>query len=137
MNLRELSRYSKIKNEIRNLEERIETLSNSILSSSTIDGMPLNISYSASKVESLAEKLIYLKEMLERKKLELYQEMIEIEDYLDNVEDNEIRVIIRSKYIDNKTWEEVGREIHCDRSTAYYKLKRYLKERKLWLEDSE
>ena len=79
--------------------------------------------------ERVAIKLTKLKTKLLDKKEKLIDEMIIIEDFLSTVEDNEIRIIIRKRFLDGKTWDVVGKEINSDRSTPYYRLKNYLKGR--------
>ena len=48
----------------------------------------------------------------------------------ETVEDADIRIIIRKRFLDCKTWQQVGNEIITDRSTPYYRLKKYLKNRR-------
>ena len=48
-----------------------------------------------------------------------------IEDYIENIEDAEVRVIARKRFIENKDYQTIGDEMYIDRTTAYKKLKRY------------
>lgn len=68
-------------------------------------------------------KLAKLKTTLENKTDKLLDELNKIEDFLNTVDDGEIRIIIRKRFIEGKTWKEVSKDIIADRSTPYYKLK--------------
>ncbi|WP_081585211.1 DUF1492 domain-containing protein [Kallipyga massiliensis] len=48
--------------------------------------------------------------------------ILEIEAFLEGVKDPETRTIIRIKYIDGLTWEEVGDVVHMHRTTCYRKV---------------
>lgn len=132
MTINELSKYHSAKIEIDQLENNIRELESTIIGASKITGMPIIKSNSTSNpTERIGIKLVRLKNKLEVKKELLIDVLNKIEDFLETVEDSEIRVIIRERFIDGKTWQEISRKIISDRSTPYYKLKKYLKERML------
>lgn len=132
MTINELSKYHSTKIEIQQLENSIMELETTIIGASKITGMTITKSNSTSNpTERIGMKLVRLKNKLEIKKELLIDELNKIEDFLETVEDSEIRVIIRERFIDGKTWQEISRKIITDRSTPYYKLKKYLKERVL------
>lgn len=126
MTIKELEQYQKNKVEALQLQDIIKSLENSLSSNSIVitDG---NRKSKISITEKLAFKLIELNKKLEKKLNLILIEQRKIENYLDTIEVIDIRLIIRKKFIENKTWEEVGRELHEDRTTSYYKLKTYLK----------
>lgn len=126
MTIKELEQYQKNKTEALQLQDIIKSLENSLSSNSIVitDG---NRKSKISITEKLAFKLIELNKKLEKKLNLILIEQRKIENYLDTIEVIDIRLIIRKKFIENKTWEEVGRELHEDRTTSYYKLKTYLK----------
>lgn len=126
MTIKELEQYQKNKTEALQLQDIIKSLENSLSSNSIVitDG---NRNSKISITEKLAFKLIELNKKLEKKLNLILIEQRKIENYLDTIEVIDIRLIIRKKFIENKTWEEVGRELHEDRTTSYYKLKTYLK----------
>lgn len=126
MTIKELEQYQKNKTEALQLQDIIKSLENSLSSNSIVitDG---NRNSKISITEKLAFKLIELNKKLEKKLNLNLIEQRKIENYLDTIEVIDIRLIIRKKFIENKTWEEVGRELHEDRTTSYYKLKTYLK----------
>ena len=126
MTIKELEQYQKNKAEALQLQDIIKSLENSLSSNSIVitDG---NRKSKISITEKLAFKLIELNKKLEKKLNLILIEQRKIENYLDTIEVIDIRLIIRKKFIENKTWEEVGRELHEYRTTSYYKLKTYLK----------
>ena len=126
MTIRNLSRYYFIKKEIDQLEEQLKELSDSVIGSPAISGMPSSHG-NTSPIEQLIIKKNKLEEKLLRKKNELLEEQIYIENYLETIKDERIRIIIRERFINCKKWEEIGRAMYFDRTTPYYAVKRYLK----------
>ena len=130
MTIKELSKYHNVKVEIQQLKDNIEELETTIIGSSKITGMPISTNGGNNNpTEKIGIKLAQLKQKLESKKDKLLDELNKIEDFLNTVEDGEIRIIIRKRFLDGKTWKEVSKDIIADRSTPYYKLKKYLKGR--------
>ena len=130
MTIKELSKYHSTKIEIQQLEDNITELETTIIGSSKITGMPITTTGNASNpTERIGRKLVKLKNKLESKKELLIDELNKIEDFLETVDDSEIRIIIRKRFLEGKSWKIVGKEIIADRSTPYYKLKKYLKDR--------
>lgn len=129
MTIKELSKYHNIKIEIKQLEDTVEELESTIIGSSKVTGMPTTINGNSSPTERIGIKLAKLKTTLENKKDKLLDEATKIEEFLNTVEDGEIRIIIRKRFLEGKTWKEVSKDIIADRSTPYYKLKKYLKGR--------
>ena len=122
MTIKELSQYHNVKIEIQQIKDNI--------GSSKITGMPMVSSGNNSNpTERIGIKLAKLKTTLENKKDKLLDEATKIEEFLNTVEDGEIRIIIRKRFLEGKTWKEVSKDIIADRSTPYYKLKKYLKGR--------
>jgi len=127
MTIDELSKYHNLKVEMKQLEDTVEELESTIIGSSKITGMPLTTAGNNSNpTERIALKLAKLKTKLEYKTEKLIDELHKIEDFLTTVEDEEIRIIVRERFINGKTWEEVAKITITDRSTPYYKLKKYL-----------
>lgn len=129
MTIKELSKYHNIKIEIKQLEDTVEELETTVIGSSKITGMPTTISGNSSPTERIGIKLAQLKSKIETKKETLIDEAHKIEDFLTTVDEEEIRIIIRERFLNGKTWEELAKKIITDRSTPYYKLKNYLKGR--------
>lgn len=118
-----LNKLYYLKLEIENIKEEIKELAE--ISSSEISDMPKGNGCSNPteqyflKKEKLLERLNY--------KLEKYiEERENIENKLEVIEDAEVRLIARYRFIENLKWEDIGRKMHNDRSVCYRKLKKYL-----------
>ena len=134
MTIHDLSKYHNLKIEIKQIKDNIEEIETTIIGSSKITGMPMVSSgNNSSPTERIGMKLAKLKTTLENKTDKLLDELNKIEDFLNTVDDGEIRIIIRKRFIEGKTWKEVSKDIIADRSTHYYKLKKYLNS----MEDAE
>lgn len=123
--MKNLNKLYWIKKEIRTIEEQIKELT--ILSSVQISDMPKGGNNITSSVERFTEKLLSLKGKLESKRLEYIEERIKMEDFLATIEDSEISLIARMRFIDNRSWEYIGKEMNMDRTTVSKKLSKYLK----------
>ena len=104
------------------IENQIKELT--VLSAISLNGMPSG-SQVSSPVEQFNIRLEQLKEKLQRKCAEILSETERIESYIENIEDAEVRVIARKRFIDNKTFQVIGDEMYIDGTTARKKLKRY------------
>lgn len=121
--MRKLNALYWLKQEIAQIENQIKELT--VLSAAAITGMPSGNGVS-SPVERFYDRLESLKEKLQRKLDQYIAEKERIEDYIENIDDAEVRVIARKRFIENKTYEVIGDEMYTDGSTARKKLKRYL-----------
>ena len=117
-----------LKLEIDDLKDEIENIPE--ISSSQITGMPHSNSINDPvwKLQLKKQKLV---ERLSKKLNKYLDELTRIENIIDKIEDEEIRVIARMRFIKNKKWEEIGKELDYDRSVCYKKLKNYLKNKKI------
>ena len=111
-----------LKQEKAQIERQIEELT--VLSAVQMNGMPSGSKVS-SPVEKFYERLERLKQKLQRKCAEILTETERIENYIENIEDAEVRVIARMRFIENKTFQAIGDELYIDKSTAYKKLDKY------------
>lgn len=78
-----------------------------------------------SKLPDNLGNTMLLRSKLDKKLIEFVEERINVEAVINNIDDSEIRVIARKRYIENKSWERIGKEMYMDRTTAYKKLQRY------------
>lgn len=124
MTEKDLSQYFKLSKEVKDLEERIITMGNGIGS------MEFNSNTKAvgKKIESIQEKISELKDLWMESRVSALEKYIEIEKYIESVEDSEIRTMMRKRFLDLKDWEEIGKEFHCDRTTVSKKIRKYIKE---------
>ena len=122
--MRGLNRLYYIKIEIENLKEEIKNLPT--ISSTDLSGMP-----HGTNVNNPIEKYLLKKEALIEKlniKIAQYtEELIRIEGIIDSIEDEEVKVIARMRFIQCMKWEDIGDKIHLERTTCSKKLRKYLK----------
>lgn len=133
MTIKELSKYHNLKIEILQLKERISELEATIINTSKITGMPFSGGKVSNPTERIGLKLVKLKNKLIIKVNNLIDKETEIEDFLESVDDEKVRIIIRKRFFDGKSWNEIGKELHFERTTPYYHLKKYLK---VWLNEN-
>lgn len=120
--MKELNTLYWLKQEKKQIENQIKELT--VLSAVAMSGMPSSKTVS-SPVERFYDRLEQLKEKLQLKCDEILAETVRIEECIENIEDVEVRVIARMRFIENKTFKVIGDELYMARTTAYEKLKRY------------
>ena len=120
--MRGLNRLYYIKIEIANIKQEINDLPE--ISAINMSGMPHSTGVSDTvyqlylKKEKLTQRLI-------KKVEQYYDELVRVEDTIDSIEDAEVRVIARMRFIQHKKWSDIGKEVHLDRSVCSRKLKAY------------
>jgi len=67
------------------------------------------------------------KQSLIKKKKKAALELLAIEDFLDNLDDPEMRIILRLRYCLRMTWEAIGDEIFMSASGVLRKCRRFFK----------
>ena len=120
--MKRLNKLYWLKKEIEQIEMQIKELT--VLSAMAMNGMPSGNSVS-SPVEKFYNRLEKLRNKLQAKLNEYITEKDRIEEYIENIEDPEIRVIARLRFIDNEDYQTIGNEMFMDRTTVYKKLKKY------------
>ena len=120
--MKRLNKLYWLKKEIEQIEMQIKELT--VLSATAMSGMPSGGSVS-SPVEKFYDRLDKLQKRLQAKLNEYVAERERIEDYIESIEDVEVRVIARMRFIDNEDFQTIGNEMFMDRTTAYRKLKKY------------
>ena len=109
-----------IKKEIQKIENQLEELT--FIGGKAINGMP-----SGNKISNPTEKFIASKLRLQEQLTSVLNKYISererIEDEIEKIDDAEIRLIARMRFIDNKDYEEIGKELHLHRTSVYKKLK--------------
>ncbi len=65
-------------------------------------------------------------ELLTATKDDLLQKKTEIESLIHGIDDAEIRLILKLKFVDLRSWNYIARTMHYDRSTVYKKYKKFL-----------
>jgi len=68
------------------------------------------------------------KQSLNKRKKEAAHNLLAIEDFLDNLDDPEMRTIFRLRYCLRMTWEAIGDEIFMSPSGVLRKCRRFFKD---------
>ena len=121
--MKKLNKLYFLKIELKELKDEIENLSE--ISATSFSGMP----HGSGTNDPIQQFLIKKQKLIEKlnKKLERYiEELTRIENFIDSIEDAEIRAIARLRFIENLTWEDIGVKMHLDRSVCYRKIKKYI-----------
>ena len=126
MSEKELSQYYWLKQEIKRLEDSIVEFGSGVGAIKYNDSIK-----STKKVDSIQEKKVELIDQLIEFRLSALEKYLEIERYIETVDDSEIRHIMRLRFLDLKDWSTIGEEIKCDRTTAARKLRKYIKFQKV------
>lgn len=125
MDEKELSKYYYLKKEVEDLEQRIVEFGDGIKSSQFKE---VSVSSSHNN-KSIQETKVELVALLTEKRISALEQYLEIERYIEDVDDAEIRNIMRYRFLDLMKWEEIGEKIFQDRTSVAKKMRKYLKER--------
>lgn len=119
-----------IEKEIAEIEREISNIS--IISSSQITGMPHGTDVSNPiekyylKKEPLEEKLKQRLLLLNEKKVKCVEEKNRLEGIIEQIDIPEIKTMAKMRFIDNKSWEEIGEATNYDRTSCSKKLRKYI-----------
>lgn len=120
MTKEELSRYYYLKKEIKQIEERIKEIDDTFLSANRINGMR----YEKRLSNPQEQRMILIEKYdkrLEEKKDEALKELMKIEDFIDSINDPEIRMIFRYRYIELTEWNKIAMLVHMSERTVFRK----------------
>ena len=115
MNIKELSNLFYINKELKRLESELEERTKS-----------------GDKVQSLVLKRQSLVEKIVRKQTEYIDEKIRMENFISNIDNPKIRLIVRLRFVEFKSWYDIADEITpedkelVNRNAPYMALQRYL-----------
>lgn len=125
MTIEEINSIYYINKEIAKLQEELYMLKNkNFFKSNNLTGMPKG-NIEADVFVDYAEDVRTLESMLQYTLKKLQVERKKIEDFLNTVEDAELRLIIRLRAVNNMKWEEIGEELGMNRRTASRKFLNY------------
>ncbi len=122
MTEKELSRYYWLQKEIKDLEERIATFDCGV---SAVKYKELNVD-STPQYKSIQEKAAELKEEWMEKRVTALEEYIKIENYISSIEDIDLRLIFRYRFLDCMNWDDIGIKLGYDRTSVSKKVRNYL-----------
>lgn len=148
MTEQELSGYRFIMARIEEIKDRIAELEHDIaeleqengLGSVNLDGMPHGstpgdpVARMAIARAALHEDMKKLKADLEKRCIELLGKEREIREYIDSIDDEEVKLIIEWRFVDLLDWYEIAGRLeevtgkYVDRSTPGKKMRKYLRE---------
>ena len=120
MTKEELSSYYYLKKEIKQIEERIKEIDDTFLSANRINGMR----YEKRLSNPQEQRMILIEKYdkrLEEKKDEALKELMKIEDFIDSINDPEIRMIFRYRYIELMEWNKIVMLVHMSERTVFRK----------------
>ena len=120
MTKEELSKYYYLKKEIKQIEERIKEIDDTFLSANRINGMR----YEKRLSNPQEQRMILIEKYdkrLEEKKDEALKELMKIEDFIDSINDPEIRMIFRYRYIELMEWNKIAMLVNMSERTVYRK----------------
>lgn len=117
-----LEQYTSIKKEIEDLERMIADSNRKIkmyekqIVSDTVTGTRDDLTIGPIKITGIAQKKLDEQQELNRKRVQkmnrfqkkLEKMIIEVEEYIQRIEDSELRRISRFRYIDGLKWKEVA-----------------------------
>lgn len=112
MTIEKLENYKGLVAEMHSLSESIDSLYDTYRSPQFFSEGGSHSSNVGSPVESAVEKILKLKNLYDHKYSEAANLLLEVEAWLSQVEDPEIRSIIRFHYILNRSWQQTSTEIY-------------------------
>ena len=113
--------------QIRRIKRRIAELPADTIGGSGGDISGVRSSMPGDPTSRLAQKKIKLLEQLNKTLEEKIDAEIAIQAFINRVEDEEIKTIITYRCIDLMSWDEIGRELHADRTTVSKKFRAFIK----------
>ena len=122
--MKNLNKVYWLKKEIEQITDQIKSLT--MYQGASLSGMPGGSNNNTSPIERYVMKKERLMDKLQRKFDELVTEVQRIEEYIESIDDAELRVIARKRFIENKDWQIIGDEMYMDRTTVSRKMKKYL-----------
>lgn len=122
-----LLQYIDVKSEIADLEDRINKINDKgYVISDSVKGSSKEFpyttrNYTVTGLDNVSiNKVKKLKNILEEKRNSLIDLNIQAEEFLETIEDSEMRIILRNKYIDNKNYIQIAHDMN-----NLYKKKKY------------
>ena len=132
MNIKELNKLFYIKKDIKQLEEQLAELNN--LGSAPLSDMPkgTNTSDPTQKFVEKKEKIIT---KLNKAYTKYVTEYEKINDFIESIDDTEVKLIARLRFIKHLDWFDIAEEISPRRKSIHWttprkKIVRYLEKKK-------
>lgn len=113
--------------QIRRIKRRIAELPADTIGGGAGDISGVRSSMPGDPTGRLAQKKIQLLEQLNETLEKKINAEIAIRAFIDRIDDEEIKTIIELRCIYQENWEDIGRELHADRTTVARKFRAYIK----------
>lgn len=112
MSIEKLEAYRCLTTEMKALSQQITSLYDTYRSPQLCSEGGSHSGNVGSPVENALNKILKLKQIYDHKYSEAAGLLLEVENWLSQVEDPEIRSIIRFHYILNRSWQQTSTEIY-------------------------
>ena len=120
MTKEELSKYFYLMKEVKQIEDKIKEIDSTFMRASLI-----NCEKFERKLSNPQEKRMILIEKYEKKleeaKNRALEEAIKIEEYIENINDSETRMIFRYRYLEFYNWKEIEKKVHLSETSLFRK----------------
>lgn len=129
MNKNILKQYTDIREEIKNLEKRINVLERNTVTDSVKASGDFPYSLHNCIIKGVDNKQYYIyKNRLKKRKAKLEEIKGEILEFIDNIEDSKVRQIFMYRYIDNMEWYKIANKMgYSGESAVRMKHDRFIK----------
>ena len=123
-----------LRKEKKDLLKKVQDIELKILELNNLSSAPVGDGSKGSGVSNPTEQYVLRLTALKDKRLKRIMEITEIEneteEFIDRVEDSEVRMLMRKYYIDGLSWNDIARlyyKRNCDGSTPRKKVSNYMK----------
>lgn len=133
MDIKKLNKLYYMKKNIKELEEELAEINN--LGSAPLNDMPKSNGKVSNPTELFMLRRNRILEKLEKKKDQYLEEYEKISNFIDVIEDEEVKLIARLRFIKQKNWFDIAEEISPEDRITHWttprkKLNRYLESKK-------
>lgn len=129
MSVEELSQIYYINKEIKSLQLELAQLrQKNFYKPNVITDMPGGGEHEEQNLEYVNDVMM-LEDLINYSLRKLQYERKKIEEFLDSVEDADLRLIMRLRAVNNMKWEDIGQEVNMSRRTVCRKFFGYFKSR--------
>ena len=125
MTYQELNRYRHVKNRIRCIEFELNELAG--LSAIRLDGMPHSrtpgdpVYQAYRKAEKLRKQLVFQRQRA-------IDELLKLNDFIESVDDPEMQNILMARFVEGRTYEQIGESLFMHRTTVKRRIEIFLKD---------
>lgn len=127
MSVEELSQIYYINKEIKSLQMELAQLrQKNFYKPNVITDMPRGGEHEEQNLEYVNDVMM-LEDLINYSLRKLQYERKKIDDFLNSIEDGELRLIMRLRAVNNMSWEDIGEEVGKDRRTVSRKFYNYFR----------